>query len=186
MTYECYKPNSFPILNDVTINDYNNKEICKIDQDYIDNIKTKIFSLRNTNYQFLYVLFCIPTNKCNQDIPLIKLGTTKSIKNFINCNGRFYNHHIGFENYNVYLYNIYPIFSKSTESYLHKKFKKYKVRVEYLDLSKGYVHTNETYILSQYFLKQLINEIYKILIEKEIYKIYTNSNNKKCIKLKNY
>jgi len=130
------------------------KIICSINQinKTLDDIKSK-------KQNIIYAIILQPKN--TKLDPVLKIGYSKSVNEFLYR--RFPAHQYGFGNeYNLYLYNVYPVKGKIYETMLHKSIKKnnpdWNKRIMYQENSFVSL-TIETYRLGQKILKYIPEKI---------------------------
>jgi hypothetical protein len=121
----------------------------------IDEIKRKFDDLNEYNTALIYVI--ILQSKNNNKQSLLKIGYSKSLHQFINY--RFPSHLRGFKyNYDLFLYDVYPVIDKEYETLLHKSLKsnnKWNRRIAYVNKDYTVSSTLETYRLCQSILEYI-------------------------------
>jgi len=139
------------------------KVICSISNSTIFRVNEILDEIKSNRMSLIYAIILQPKN--TKLDPLLKIGYSKSVNEFLNR--RITDHQIGFgSNYNLFLYNVYPVKSKLYETMLHDLIKKenseWNKRIAYFKQNSIVSLTIETYRLGRTILKFISNNINEI------------------------
>jgi hypothetical protein len=139
------------------------KVICSISNSTIFRVNEILDEIKSNRMSLIYAIILQPKN--TKLDPLLKIGYSKSVNEFVNR--RITDHQIGFgSNYNLFLYNVYPVKSKLYETMLHDLIKKenseWNKRIAYFKQNSIVSLTIETYRLGRTILKFISDNINEI------------------------